>query len=338
LDRHARPHQAGNDSVIVKEVMFTPQQQTPSPDWETLKTNLNCPLCDYNLRGLTEPRCPECGFTFEWRELLDTERDRHPYLFEHQPKHNIWSFWKTFWTDCRPRRFWLELNPANAVRIKRLLIYWILANSILLLATINPFIKSGMRVIQSNAQWSQLYTPVPGGQYYRYRYFHRSGLSTTPMYGQISAAQYHRFAPDLWTWEGVKTIVTGSFDRYSIFLSLVVILAWPWMTLLSLLVFQASMRRARIKTGHVLRCAIYSCDFGLLLAAILLILSFDSAGQRWSDTYLLLMICPILALYRLTFAYKRYLRFSHPFFTVLASQVMVFLATFIVLLNWTHWW
>jgi hypothetical protein len=318
--------------------MLTPQQQTPSPDWESLKTNLNCPLCDYNLRGLVEPRCPECGFQFEWRELLDTERDRHPYLFEHQPKHNIWSFWKTFWTDCRPRRFWRELNPANAVRIKRLLIYWVLANSILLVTTINSFIKSGMRVIQSNAQLSQLYTPVAGGQYYRFGYFRRSGSSATQMYSQISAAQYHRFAPTPWSWGFFQKVVTGSYGSYSIFLSLVVILTWPWMTLLSLLVFQASMRRARIKTGHVLRCAIYGCDFGLLVAAVLLIISLYPGWPQRSDAYLLLLICPILALYRLTFAYKRYLRFSHPFFTVLASQVMVFLATLIVVLNCTKWW
>lgn len=36
-----------------------------SPDWATLHEDVRCPLCDYDLRGLTEPRCPECGYRFD---------------------------------------------------------------------------------------------------------------------------------------------------------------------------------------------------------------------------------------------------------------------------------
>ena len=34
-------------------------------DWSTITENIECPLCLYNLRGLTEPRCPECGYQFQ---------------------------------------------------------------------------------------------------------------------------------------------------------------------------------------------------------------------------------------------------------------------------------
>ncbi|MFQ5805545.1 MAG: hypothetical protein ACE5I3_03735 [Phycisphaerae bacterium] len=32
-------------------------------------SGLRCPGCEYNLTGLTEPRCPECGAAFDWDEV-----------------------------------------------------------------------------------------------------------------------------------------------------------------------------------------------------------------------------------------------------------------------------
>src|SRR3954449_9349849 len=90
-----------------------------APDWDAQREDLACPLCGYNLRGLREPRCPECGYRFRWADLTDPPRAPgeprcpecgyrfrwadltaparrvHPYLFEHHPERNGWSFWKT---------------------------------------------------------------------------------------------------------------------------------------------------------------------------------------------------------------------------------------------------
>ena len=38
----------------------------------------HCPECDYDLRGLTEPRCPECGRAFSTREVAAYEKRRWP--------------------------------------------------------------------------------------------------------------------------------------------------------------------------------------------------------------------------------------------------------------------
>lgn len=39
----------------------------PQPD--DIEDHLHCPKCDYDLSGLHEPRCPECGFEFNLDEL-----------------------------------------------------------------------------------------------------------------------------------------------------------------------------------------------------------------------------------------------------------------------------
>lgn len=49
------------------------------PGPEGLAVDLECPQCAYNLRGLTTPRCPECGYLFAWDDvpcLLQHERSR----------------------------------------------------------------------------------------------------------------------------------------------------------------------------------------------------------------------------------------------------------------------
>jgi hypothetical protein len=73
-----------------------------APDWAAQREDLLCPLCEYNLRGLTDPRCPECGYRFDWDQLRDEKLKTHPYLFEHHPERNAWSFRKTA-TGCLRR-------------------------------------------------------------------------------------------------------------------------------------------------------------------------------------------------------------------------------------------
>src|ERR1700704_1708392 len=99
------------------------------PDWTSQQAEISCPMCDYNLRGLTEPRCPECGYRFEWKDLLDAKLRPHPYLFEHHPERNFKSFWQTARGGLRPLSFWRELHPAMPSKPRRLITYWCLATS-----------------------------------------------------------------------------------------------------------------------------------------------------------------------------------------------------------------
>src|SRR5215471_12139833 len=90
------------------------------PDRAAMGREILCPLCGYNLRGLVEPRCPECGHRFVWTQLLDEHEHRHPYLFEHYPRKKFRSFVRTLAASMLPRRFWRTLQPIHTLYPRRL--------------------------------------------------------------------------------------------------------------------------------------------------------------------------------------------------------------------------
>src|ERR1041384_6940136 len=94
-----------------------------APDWETIAEKIRCPLCEYDLRGLTEPRCPECGFAFRWEEILDRTRRKHDYLFEHHPEKSFRSFVRTVCNGLIPWKFWRSLHVTQRPDIRRLYKY-----------------------------------------------------------------------------------------------------------------------------------------------------------------------------------------------------------------------
>ena len=120
------------------------EDENRPPDWANRAEDLLCPLCGYNLRGLIESRCPECGFKFTWRELIEAEENRHNDLYEYGDDQNIKSFCKTYVGTFRPRRFWTDLNPALPVRTSRLIHYWLISFVIGLACLCLPQLSSNL--------------------------------------------------------------------------------------------------------------------------------------------------------------------------------------------------
>jgi hypothetical protein len=121
-------------------------------------------------------------------------------------------------------------------------------------------------------------------------------------------------------------------------------LAWPWLTLATLMIFSASMRRAKVRTAHVLRCALYSCDAALWLvpltayASVLSLaaiapLRYSELLSRQGHLILAALIFTVVTTYRLAAAYALYLRFHRPLATAAAAQLIVLLAVIALLLN-----
>ena len=285
------------------------------PDWQTQSADVHCPLCNYNLRGLAEPRCPECGYQFTWPELLDPARRRHAYLFELHQESNFKSFWKTAFHSLRPRKFWLTLRADQPSVPRRLFLYWAISAFVTLAAITSEY---AMHVFVTNDDRLRGIRSVFG--------------ANTPHF------------PLDWALETVlPTLAMGA-----------VVLMWPWITFLSLLVFRKSMRRARVMRIHVARCVVYCSDIALwvgiaeiitnvvrvstYLWSVLVPTPSGSAGtpagyysprydvDTWNPfPFWFWVVAGVIFMFRLMDAYGRYLRFRHVVVTILLTQVIVVL-------------
>ncbi len=87
---------------------------------------LACPRCDYDLRGLPAPRCPECGLQFRWEALHDIRGARASdcveYCLRERP---LRSLARTWWRALHPAAFWDEVPPSWPVQGRPLLVYGI---------------------------------------------------------------------------------------------------------------------------------------------------------------------------------------------------------------------
>ncbi len=55
---------------VMREALTTPVLPVGLGDEWLQARDLHCPECEYNLRMLHMPRCPECGLIFRWQALL----------------------------------------------------------------------------------------------------------------------------------------------------------------------------------------------------------------------------------------------------------------------------
>jgi hypothetical protein len=328
---------AGAGTAIVP-----PAAPSGAPDWPAITAEILCPLCDYNLRGLAEPRCPECGHGFDWKELLARSTWEHRWLFEHSRSHKIRCLVKTFATSQLPRRFWCSVRPIHPPRALRLVVYCVIVTAVLaapiagcrIWKAASYYRMQGL-AWQQNAQW----------------------IRNNPNDPEV-AARVHEFGsmeaflraaqPHLLRWNNLRLLLNESSLLVKLLWEIVLgCVLWPWLTLLSLMIFRWSLRKARIKTVHVLRCAIYSSDTAVVLAiplAILLtvfvrqytgifhLIAGRSIFFHWTAMLPLLAATAVMT-YRLSLAYREYLGFPHAAAVAASSQLIVLL-TLLSLAPW----
>jgi len=299
-----------------------------------------CPMCDYDLRGLVEPRCPECGYSFDWPDLLDPTRRKHKYLFEHHPHRNLWSFARTAIGGLAPWCFWRSLRPEQPSNLRRLVMYWLLtvcpvfivpagyiAITAVFLHRNNVLDRAGMAAFAAKPEKVTQITHDFGSVQ---KYLdHFAPLAPSRAFAAMAWREVRRGEP-------FALIIAGC----ACFLVL------PWVAALSLMLFQATMRRARVRGAHVLRCCLYSFDggwwFGLLMAGLLAAVLFDVTQNPNSPR--LVMTAPVvvafaastivlLGVVKLLLAYRMYMRFPHALTTVILALIVTALALATIVTN-----
>lgn len=306
---------------------------TGQPDWGSITEEILCPLCGYNLQGLVEPRCPECGYGFEWLDLIDPSRRLHPYLFEHHPERNIWSFRKTLTGALLPRRFWRSLHPAQPSNWRRLVTYWFVTATIFMVCGLGSLCGRWITDIRSRIV-SPAVRAKEAASLRQLQSAHNLA-AIQQSFGSLDA-YLDTYLPDHMSarlvWDSVR------WHMPAILLCLLTPL-WPPMNFAALMIFQISMRRAQVKWTHVLRSVFYSGGTlawvgivfanGLGMASILQTCSLGRCALAvWILAVLLILVLLASVVYQLIIAYRRYLRFDHSITTIMISQGLIALATF----------
>ncbi len=318
--------------------MLSGSGQTTTDDAEA---GVHCPLCEYDLRGLTEPRCPECGYRFTWDEIRDPARRLHPYLFEHHPERNVWSFIRTLTGGLRPRRFWSQLTPTTPSSPRRLVTYWLIVMGLAVLPYLLALGATALEVQSSNRKFRALqtkYRATPAGA----SAIEKAHAAT----GRTFEQDLDEMMPLFPSRGFFRQIFLAPFPKTILF-ALTLAALWPWTTVLGMrLLLWISMRRARVRMFHVARCAIHASDVVVwhwlatsLVSIYVLTLVMRGGGifvnattGSFVETLLFgtLVMFGLVSLatgYRLIVAFDKYLRVPHAWAVVPLTQVIILIAT-----------
>lgn len=322
------------DHAATSETAHPISPPVDGPDWSAVTDDVPCPLCEYNLRGVSRPRCPECGYRFEWEELLDADLRVPPFLYENHIGHRTRAFFRTLRAGLRPYRFWSTLRASHPVRTDRLCAYAILqwiVPLLIFLVTLTSYLGQ-----QSLRNW-------------RARQIERATLAK-PEYARVAQSVIRQYGSmenyldavyPVTPWKALRQFGRPLGLVRSFMTIPVVIWAWPLLTAGAFCLFEISMKRARIRRVHVLRCVAYSADVvwwvGIATLIVVPVVAFARTPSRpWAFISPLALDLTVVSIFavglvvfaiRLHAAYRRYLRFPHAGWVVLSSQLIALLTT-----------
>jgi hypothetical protein len=292
---------------------------------------LLCPLCEYNLRGLSEPRCPECGHRFDWDALRESVTTKHLYLFEQNRGKK--AFFRTWSNSLWPRRFWGELRTTHDPNQDRLMKYGAIqtlcAIALLFMPVCAMLVQGILRIQAARAAWVvRVNSGAPPAfisqMLARYGSIQNAAAATFP-YRDLFR-DFLPYAPAS-PYSPVRCVGISMIE---------IILLWPALTYLTLMFYREVLRHAKIRRVHVLRVAIYSAAplvfVGPLMSIVWLINDtswpafFDFFGWLPTSAVLIELLLMAMLSYRVVAACRLYLRLPLLNIGAVLTQMLVWLA------------
>ena len=328
-----------------------PSHEASPPDWDRVEAEIICPLCEYNLRGLAEPRCPECGYAFVWDEMLHPTRRLHPYLFEHHPVRRLWSLRRTLVGGLYARRFWRSLDPRQPSYPGRLLLYWFLVVGLYLLAVGAPI--AGLVALHARsiiASNQALQPPMKANLKQMTKTNPKDYKQIIYVYGSVEAYLDER-VPVRMNARLLERLLGDVIQYFAqnvqVLIFLLLPLVWPWLVSPGFVLLVGLMRRPELEVIHVRRCLLLSFDALPWLGLVFVAMTFASLAQSRLDvvassnqmawlTPLAVIAYLVFSIYRLGTAFRLYLQLEHGFTVVwvVHAVVLLFLGNVILLVGW----
>jgi len=264
---------------------------------------LVCRKCSYHLYGLTETRCPECGEPFAWAEVLDDYHRKRKPLFEyHWRDRPFRSLVYTWWLALRPWKLWRLVDLHDPPELRPLAFMGAMALFLFALG-VPIFLGASMWLI--DLVWS-------------------------PAHGAPTAASIADLPSYLWR----PLCDVGSYAL------VVPLVTWWAISLGVLLILRQSMRRARVRSAHVMRVWAYSVipvvptalvAFWVCFVAVLLLtnsLLHVTRGRANAAPLVVFLCCFFLhVVWSIRQGYRHYLRIPHCVAVAILSQIIAVLAT-----------
>lgn len=220
----------------------------PSPSPHTPE----CPRCGYDQQGAVaawhaDPAaesaacpltgtCSECGFVFEWPDLLIPERTQCPGLFEHVRGFDarFAAWWRNTLWMIFPAIFWSRVKMHHVVRPRRILLPIAIALVLFLLERIMLAFLVGTALVSSSPRSPISPGPLDELNWYGMNEWHIAGL-------------FPFFRSTGW---GIESTDFGGLLAAIIAAALM----WP----LLLVVLPQTRAQAKVRLAHVQRAFLYS--------------------------------------------------------------------------------
>lgn len=262
---------------------------------------ITCSVCGYHLYGLRDPRCPECGESFDWDDALLRYRRKQKPLFEYRWRDRpVRSLIHTWLLALRPDHLWRLIDIHDPPATVPLLAF---ATFALLVTTCIYLLGLGVEDWVIDRVYGRRWRAGPAVP----------TIAELPLYIVSYASTPGLYSVCVW------------------------VALWWATAFASLMIFQQSMRRCRVRPRHVLRVVVYALTPQLLfvpvcfwVACVLNIYLWNSNVWRSREQASLIGMAAAIAYvlhvaWSMRQGYQVYIRMPHAAGIVVASLCVALL-------------